>query len=156
MSKKRAFVRYNKKGILAPGSLVVTTGYPDRSQNLWHEVPTHLLGNGITLTSSIDVSTFPWASGLDKWVELSMGCMSNDADYMYIYVPNRDGLASASELITLMNQRASFLGTFELGPLDGTSQTILFNLSPQLATDLIKPNMVNPPCGFGFTDYNTD
>lgn len=153
MAKKRAFVRYNKKGIIAPGSLVITQGYPSRSQNLWHEVPTHLLGNGITLTSGVDTGTFPWGSGSNKYVELGMGCMSNQSDFMYLYVPNREGIASPAELITLMNQRASFLGTFELGELDGTSQTILFNLSPQLATDLIKPNMVNPPCGFGLIDY---
>lgn len=154
MAKKRAFVRYNKKGIIAPGSLVITQGYPSRSQNLWHEVPTHLLGNGITLTSSINTGVFPWVAGVGTYVELGMGCMAIDADYMYVYIPITETITSASQLVTLMSQRASFLGSFELGELDGTSQTILFNLSPQLATDLIKPNMVNPPCGFGLSYYD--
>lgn len=154
MAKKRAFVRYNKKGIIAPGSLVITQGYPSRSQNLWHEVPTHLLGNGITLTSGINTGVFPWVGGSGIYVELGMGCMSNQSDYMFLYVPITETINSASELMTLMNQRASFVGTFELGELDGTNQTILFNLSPQLATDLIKPNMVNPPCGFGLSYYD--
>lgn len=154
MAKKRAFVRYNKKGIIAPGSLVITQGYPSRSQNLWHEVPTHLLGNGITLTSGINTGVFPWVAGVGTYVELSMGCMSDNSDYMQVYIPIKETINSVSELMTLMSQRGSFLGTFELGELDGTNQTILFNLSPQLATDLIKPNMVNPPCGFGLSYYD--
>ena len=56
MAKKRAFVRYNKKGALAPGSLIVTTtgGYPDKS-SLWKEVPTSITGNtgGVTVGSTL-------------------------------------------------------------------------------------------------------
>lgn len=156
MSKNRAFVRYNKKGILAPGSLVVTKNYPDRSQNLWYEVPTRLLGSGATLETTVDTTTFPWAYAPYNAVELSMGCMSNQADYLDVYAPLTTGksLANPIEMVSLMNEKLSFLGTFEVGKLDGVNQTIQFNLSPQLMSSLVKPQDASPLfCGYGISFY---
>lgn len=156
MSKNRAFVRYSKKGILAPGSLVVTKNYPDRSQNMWYEVPTHLLGGSVTFETTVDTTTFPWAYALNNAVELSMGCMSNQADYLDVYAPLTTGksLANPIEMVSLMNEKLSFLGTFEVGKLDGVNQTIQFNLSPQLMSSLVKPQDASPSfCGYGISFY---
>lgn len=153
MSKKRAFVRYNKKGILAPGSLVVTDNYPSRSGDLWYEVPTHLLG-GIELRTSINITTLPWVYAPFNAVELSMGCMSDTADYLDVYAPISKDLVTPADVVSHLNAKLSFLGTFELGAINGDNQDILFNLSPQLAEDLNKPNNTDgAPCGFGLSFY---
>lgn len=151
--KKRAFVRYNKKGIIAPGSLVVTDSYPSRSGNLWYEVPVNMLG-GITLKASYDVTTLPWVYAPFNAVELDMGCMSNTADYVQVYAPITEDLVTPADVISHLNAKLSFLGTFELGNLDGIDQEVIFNLSPQLAEDLNKPNPTNgAPCGFSISFY---
>lgn len=153
MSKKRAFVRYSKKGIIAPGSLVVTDSYPSRSGNLWYEVPVNMLG-GITLTSSFNVTTLPWNYAPGNAVELSMGCMSSTADYLDVYSPTSKDLVTPADVVSHLNAKLSFLGTFELGAIDGNNQDVLFNLSPQLAEDLNKPNNTDgAPCGFGLSFY---
>jgi len=153
MSKNRAFVRYNKKGIIAPGSLVISQNYPSRSQNVWYEVPTNLLG-GTTLTSTFDVTTLPWNYAPYNAVHLSMGCMSNTADYLDLYAPISKDLVTPSDVISHLNNKVSFLGTFELGKIDGDNQEVLFNLSPQLAEDLNKPNASDGgPCGFSISFY---
>jgi hypothetical protein len=153
MSKNRAFVRYNKKGILAPGSLVVTKNYPSASGNLWYEVPTHLLG-GVVLTTSFNVTTLPWNYAPGNAIELSMGCMSNTSDYLDLYAPTKKDLISPADIISHLNNKVSFLGTFELGKIDGDNQEIIFNLSPQLAEDLNKPNATDGgPCGFSISFY---
>lgn len=156
MSKNRAFVRYNKKGILVPGSLVVTKSYPSRSQNLWYEVPTNLLGNGVTLTSGVYLPSFPWvySPSIYKSIELGMGCMSNTADWIYSYVPLTETIETPAELVTILNNRMSFLGTFELKGINGDYQTIDFNLSPQLTADLNRPIAASSQyCGFGLNLY---
>jgi hypothetical protein len=156
MSKNRAFVRYNKKGILAPGSLVVTKNYPDRSQNLWYEVPTNLLGSTTILETGLYMPSLPWVynPSIYKAIELGMGCMSNTADWMNVYCPLTEDITTADQLVSILNTRMSFLGTFELGKLDGDYQTIIFNLSSQLATDLNKPIDASPNyCGFGISLY---
>lgn len=151
--KKRAFVRYNKKGILAPGSLVVTDNYPSRSGNLWYEVPVNMLG-GITLTSSFDVTSLPWVYAPFNAIELSMGCMTNTADYLDVYAPTNKDLVTSADVVSHLNAKLSFLGTFELGAIDGDYQQVLFNLSPQLAEDLNKPNNTDgAPCGFSLSFY---
>lgn len=151
--KKRAFVRYNKKGILAPGSLVVTENFPSRSGNVWYEVPTHLLG-GVVLKSSFDVKTLPWVYSSYNAVHLSMGCMSNTADYLDLYAPTSKDLITPADIISHLNNKVSFLGTFELGSIDGDYQEVIFNLSPQLAEDLNKPNATDGgPCGFSISFY---
>ena len=104
--KKRAFVRYNKKGIITPGSLVVTDTYPSRAGNIWHEVPTHLLG-GVALTSSINTGSLPWNAGNPTAVELSMGCMSNTADWIQVYAPINENLLTAQDVINHMNAKLS-------------------------------------------------
>jgi hypothetical protein len=154
MSKKRAFVRYNKKGILAPGSLVVTNNYPSRSGNLWYEVPVNLLG-GVTLTSSFNTSSLPWNVG-GSAVELNMGCMSNTADWLSVYAPIVKDLETAADVISHMNAKLSFLGTFELSKdLGEGSIEIIFNLSPQLAEDLNKPQSTDgAPCGFSISFWD--
>lgn len=155
MAKNRAFVRYNKKGILAPGSLVVTKNYPSTSGNLWYEVPTHLLG-GITLTQSISNSVFPYlAVPGDNFIELGMGCMSNTADWLYVYMPYTKDLNTPADLVSLLNNKVSFLGTFEVGKVNGPNTELLFNLSPQLAEDLNKPQSTDgAPCGFSVGLWN--
>jgi hypothetical protein len=153
MSKNRAFVRYNKKGILAPGSLVVTKNYPSRSGNLWYEVPTNLLG-GVVLTSSLNTETLPWVVN-DSAVRLQMGCMSNTADWLDIYAPIIKELVTPTDVISHMNAKLSFLGTFELGKDLGEGYIeVIFNLSPQLAEDLNKPGSGGNSqfCGFS-VDY---
>lgn len=155
--KKRAFVKYNKKGILAPGSLVVTDNFPSRSGNIWYEVPTNLLG-GVTLTASIVFSgsnALPWVAN-NSAIELGMGCMSNTADWIYAYAPILKTLETPADIISHMNAKLSFLGTFELGrDLGEGTQEIIFNLSPQLATDLNKPyNTDGAPCGFGISFWD--
>ena len=154
MSKNRAFVRYNKKGILAPGSLVVTKSYPSRSGNLWYEVPVNLLG-GTTLTSSLDTSTLPWIVN-NSAVVLSMGCMSNTADWLEVYAPINKELVTPSDVISHLNSKLSFLGTYELGKDLGEGYIeILFNLSPQLAEDLNKPSSTDgAPCGFSVSYWD--
>jgi len=153
MSKNRAFVRYNKKGIIAPGSLIVSKSYPSASGNLWYEVPTNLLG-GVVLTSSFDITTLPWVYAPYNAVELSMGCMSNTADNLDVYAPTSKDLITPADVISHMNNKLSFLGTFELGKLNGNNQDVLFNLSPQLAEDLNKPNNTDgAPCGFSVSFY---
>lgn len=154
MSKNRAFVRYNKKGILAPGSLVVTKGFPSRAGNIWHEVPTHLLG-GIALTSGIDSTSLPWNTP-NSAVRLQMGCMSNTADWLDIYVPILKNLVTVADVVSHLNAKLSFLGTFEVGKDLGEGYIeIIFNLSPQLATDLNKPaNTDGAPCGFSLSFYD--
>ena len=126
--KKRAFVRYNKKGILAPGSLVVTDSYPSRSQNLWYEVPVNMLG-GVTLTSSFNVTTLPWVYAPSNAVELSMGCMSNTADYLDVYAPISKDLVTPADVISHLNAKLSFLGTFELGAINGQSRCVVQSFS---------------------------
>ena len=155
MSKKRAFVRYSKKGLVVPGSLVVTENFPSRSGNVWYEVPTHLLG-GITLTSSINSSSLPFpAVPGDNFIELGMGCMSNTADWLYVYTPYTTDLNTVADLVSLLNNKMSFLGTFEVGKVDGPNTEILFNLSPQLAEDLNKPDSTDgAPCGFSVGLWN--
>ena len=149
MSKNRAFVRYNKKGILAPGSLVVTKNYPSRSQNLWYEVPTNLLGGSITLKTTVDVSTFPWAYDPLNRVYLSMGCMSNQNDWVDVYAPYTKDITNTIDLVSVLNSRFSFLGTFEVGELDGIYQEIHFNLSPQMMSSFVQPQDASPNfCGF--------
>lgn len=152
--KNRAFVRYNKKGIIAPGSLVVTKSYPSRSGDLWYEVPTHLLG-GIALTSSIDTANLPWVVN-NSAVRLQIGCMSNTADWLDIYAPILKELETPADVISHMNAKLSFLGTFELGKdLGGGNIEIIFNLSPQLAEDLNKPNATDgAPCGFSVSYWD--
>ena len=153
MSKNRAFVRYNKKGLLAPGSLVVTNNYPKRSGDLWYEVPTNLLG-GTTLISGFDIQTLPWPYAPNNAVVLSMGCMASKADYLEVYAPTKKDLLTPADVISHMNDRLSFLGTFELGPVNGNNQDILFNLDPQLAEDLNKPvDASSQYCGFGISFY---
>jgi hypothetical protein len=155
MSKNRAFVRYNKKGILAPGSLVVTKNYPDRSQNLWYEVPTRLLGSTITLKSSIDNRSFPWVNNPSARIALNMGCMSNHSEYINMYTPFDRDITNISVLASVFNSRYSFLGTFEVGgfdPEDSNYQYIEFNLSPQLMSSLVQPEDASPNfCGFSIT-----
>jgi hypothetical protein len=155
MAKNRAFVRYNKKGIIAPGSLVITKTYPDRSQNLWYEVPTNLLG-GTVLTSSLDRTSLPWTFSPGNAVELSMGCMSNTADWIQVYAPLIKDLITPADVVSHMNSKLSFLGTFEVGKdLGGDNTEIIFNLSPQLAEDLNKPGTgaSSQFCGFGILLY---
>jgi hypothetical protein len=154
MSKKRAFVRYNKKGIIAPGSLIVSNNYPARSGNLWYEVPVNLLG-GTTLTSSFDTASLPWNAN-NSAVELNMGCMSNTADWISVYAPIIKDLETVADVISHMNAKLSFLGTFELGKdLGGNDVEIIFNLSPQLAEDLNKPQATEgAPCGFSVSFWD--
>lgn len=48
--KKRAFVRYSKKGKLVPGSLIITNGsYPD-GPSLWLEIPADICCTTTTTT----------------------------------------------------------------------------------------------------------
>lgn len=158
MAKNRAFVRYNKKGILAPGSLVVTKGFPNKTGSVWYEVPTHLLG-GVTLTSTITFTgynTLPWTYAPSNAVTLGMGCDSNIADWINIYAPMTKTLNTPADIISHMNAKLSFLGTFELGKdLGEDTHEIIFNLSPQLAEDLNKPGTgaSSEFCGFGVGFY---
>ena len=152
--KKRAFVKYNKKGIISPGSLVITDNYPSRSGNIWHEVPTHLLG-GTELKSSFDKTTLPWHYASYNSIELTMGCMSDKADWIDIYAPLSKDLNTPADVVGHLNAKLSFLGTFELGIVDGDYQEVIFNLSPQLAEDLNKPGTgaSSQFCGFGISFY---
>ena len=155
MAKKRAFVRYNKKGILAPGSLVITQGFPNRAGNIWHEVPTHLLGSSTVLTSGIDTTSLPWVYAPGNAIQLEMGCMSNTADYLWVGAPTTKDLVTPADIISHLNAKLSFLGTFELGKDLGEGyRELIFNLSPQLATDLNKPaSSDGAPCGFNVSFY---
>jgi hypothetical protein len=47
MSKKRAFVRYSKKGKIVPGSLILTSGSYPNGPSTWSEVPADLCCNTI-------------------------------------------------------------------------------------------------------------
>lgn len=155
MAKKRAFVRYNKKGILAPGSLVITEGFPSRAGNIWHEVPTHLLG-GVSLSTGVDTTTLPWNYASYNAIELSMGCMSNKADWIQVYAPLSKTLNTIEDIVSHMNSKISFLGTFEVGKDLGEGyREVIFNLSPQLAEDLNKPGTEanSQFCGFGISFY---
>lgn len=140
---QRAFVRYTKKGHIVPGSLIVTTkgGYP--KDGTYKEVIVDqccgnqaLRYNLITgENSNVGIgpwgaaNPFPWSSG---WVYLSFGClaMSYDAEWADIYVPGNP--ATLQELVHILNERASFIGTFEIAE-DGVS--LILNISPEAASN---------------------
>ena len=52
--KQRAFVRYTKQGKIVPGSLIISTTYPERSGNIWREVSMDLCCDATPLTDCIE------------------------------------------------------------------------------------------------------
>lgn len=51
MAKKRAFVRYSKKGKIVPGSLILTAGSYPNGPSTWKEVPADLCCETTTTTT---------------------------------------------------------------------------------------------------------
>lgn len=121
--KERVFVRYTKKGRVVPGSMIVTQGtYP--KDGTYKEVMPDLCCSNYTARYAAPTN-FPWDSG---YVGISFGCVTLDPDasWMWLYVPGSP--TNIQELLDILNNEASFLGSFEL---DGTD--IVFNVAPEVA-----------------------
>ncbi len=70
MAKKRAFIRYTKKGKLVPGSLITTQGSYPSGPATWKEVTYDLCcdgGNTVCFTSSVASYDSPFWSIYGKW-----------------------------------------------------------------------------------------
>jgi len=115
MSKKRAFVRYTKKGKLIPGSLVVTTsgGYPDKS-SLWSEVPADLCCDGEgenPLSDVIATSQVVIPEGTQQNIVITAGSGSC-IEVANIYLWLTSNITTYNELVNFLNTNFSFLGIF--------------------------------------------
>lgn len=125
--KERAFVRYTKAGRIVPGSMIITNGGYPKDGTYKEVMPDLCCSNHVAkyqLTNS-----FPWGSG---WVGISFGCVTIDPDtsWMYLYVPGNP--QNVQELIDILNNEASFLGSFELEGDD----TIVFNIAPEVSNQM--------------------
>ena len=114
MSKKRAFVRYNKKGALAPGSLIVTTngGYPDKS-SLWREVPTSITGNtgGVTVGSTIQAS-YVQPSYPINYPTFVVYTIGSTTAFGSLYLGVNQTVSNLAEHVAALNQYYSNIGNF--------------------------------------------
>jgi hypothetical protein len=151
---QRAFVRYTKKGHIVPGSLIVTTkgGYP--KDGTYKEVIVDqccgnqaLRYNPTTGEASPTGTTFPIADPFPwttDFMQLAFGCvaMNMDAEWSYLYIPGTP--ATLQELIQILNERASYVGTFEIAE-DG--ETIILNVNPEVAGDMCRGPLTET---FGF------
>lgn len=148
--KKRAFVRYSKQGKVVPGSLVLTGGSYPQGPALWKEVPADLccanhtisfnLTSGDTQNPDINLGAsdaFPWNSG---YIAFQIGCSAMDpnTEWAYVYIPGSP--ANLAELVSILNTRASWLGTFEIGS-DG--ETLILNTSPDIASSMCPDYLPN-------------
>lgn len=138
--KKRAFVRYSKQGKIVPGSLILTGGSHPSGPSTWKEVPADLccanhtisfnLSNGQTQNPNITFGAahaFPWTS---SYIDIEIGCSAMDpnTEWAYMYVPGTP--ANIYELATILNNRAKYLGTWEVKS-DGV--TLVLNTAPDVA-----------------------
>jgi hypothetical protein len=142
MGKKRAFVRYSKQGKVVPGSLILTAGSYPQGPSLWKEVPADLCCANHTISFNLRTGEcqngfnlgpsdpFPWNS---NYIALEYGCaaMNPDTEWGYLYVPGTP--ADIYELASILNRRASNLGTWEVSR-DG--ETLILNTSPDIAAQM--------------------
>ena len=142
--KKRAFVRYSKQGKIVPGSLILTSGSHPSGPSTWNEVPADLccsihpisfnLRTGETQNPSISFGSphpFPWTSGNGS-IYLEIGCAADDpnTEWSSIYIPGRP--ANIMELVSILNSKASYLGTWELSKTD--SDILILNTDSKVAS----------------------
>ena len=130
MNKKRAFVRYTKKGKIVPGSLIVTTegGYP--KDGVYKEVNSDLCCNaGIITTSSM--ATFP-VSGPPSGFGFNLGCNTSDD---FLSVSFSRAVNTIQEMVDLLNKYAFYMGVFSVNP-DGVN--IDLALAPERASFFFK------------------
>lgn len=148
--KKRAFVRYSKQGKVVPGSLILTGGSFPQGPSTWKEVPADLCCANHTLSYNLETgatqnrdinagpsNAFPWTSG---YIALEIGCWAMDpnTEWSYVYIPGSP--ATLRELVTILNDRASWLGTWEIGA-DGV--TLILNTTPDIASDMCPTYLPN-------------
>jgi hypothetical protein len=159
MGKKRAFVRYSKQGKVVPGSLILTAGSYPQGPSLWKEVPADLCCANHTISFNLRTGecqngfhlgaaqAFPWNTG---YIYMEYGCFAMDpnTDWGYIYIPGNP--QNIYELASILNNRGSFLGTWEVSR-DG--ETLILNTSPDVASDMC-PNYLVDSLVFGV--YNND
>lgn len=145
--KKRAFVRYSKQGKVVPGSMILTGGSYPKGPAIWKEVPADLCCSNHTLSFNLSTgdcqnglnlepsTPFPWDS---NYIYLEYGCYAMDpnVEWGYLYIPGTP--QNIYELASILNSRASFLGTWEVSR-DGV--TLILNTTPDIATTMCPNNL---------------
>ena len=127
--KKRAFVRYSKKGKIVPGSLILTSGTYPNGPSTWKEVPADLCcDSGIKLileTPSLPITTpyIQFYCGMGP--TLVAGAIAGT-------------YRSEQDLVYGLNTQLGYMGVFSLN----SDSNIVLNISKEIADILLK----NPLC----------
>jgi hypothetical protein len=102
--KKRAFVRYSKKGMVVPGSLIITSGSYPQGSSTWKEVPADLCcDNPIELTYQVT------SAALD---DVAMEVFCNGVS-LGVFLTNANS-ADDAELEGILNDSFGLIGTFNV------------------------------------------
>jgi hypothetical protein len=127
--KKRAFVRYSKKGKIVPGSLILTKGSHPNGPSTWKEVPADLCcQSGFKIT--FEAPLFPISTpGVQFYCGLGPTLVSGAIEGTY---------NDAYELVAGLNAQPGYMGVFSV---DGDGNIVL-----AIGTDIGITLFKNPDC----------
>lgn len=117
MAKKRAFVKYTKKGKIIPGSLIVTTSGGHPVDGVYKEVPYDVCCElpptckKYVITGEIDTDIYPFT---DFTIGIQGLCIDSVPSLLTLSVSTPVSITSPLELIDAFNQYAALWGNFSL------------------------------------------